>query len=500
MQPAPGRSSLRLLILLGATATFLAVTIAAGYMTRLSLVSSTAWVEHTDEVKLAIAGCRLDLEQAVGVAPVPEAVDALRSGEERVRTLTADNPRQQERVARALAATDQLGAGATHARGEVLRSLLAEMNAEEGALMVARAEDLAEARQRSATAFATGAALTLLFGALSILLLQRQHRSLARAHAELHGKQVLVESIVDSIGDGVMAINEAREFIVMNETARKMLGTTYPRDRLPVDWRSLVTATLEDGTPMRPEDGPLARAVRGERVDHLVYELRQNGKGAPPPAWISARARSVLDEQGRVVVGVVTMQDVTEQRRKDAQLRELSLTDELTKLHNRRGFLLLAEQHLRGAAREKAPFALLFVDLNGLKRINDELGHEFGDRAICDAARLLRSVFRDSDVLARLGGDEFVALLANVTPSTSRPLLDRLSEEIRKHNAHGGHAYRVSMSTGLSYYDPAHPLPLQELLAEADQRMYAAKRERSAASSPVVSPVPRDETKVRPSS
>jgi PleD family two-component response regulator len=97
-------------------------------------------------------------------------------------------------------------------------------------------------------------------------------------------------------------------------------------------------------------------------------------------------------------------------RRNAELLQSLSLIDELTQLKNRRGFFELAQQALKVAKREQCSMGLFFVDLNGLKQINDTFGHLAGDQALRDAAKVLQQTFRDSDILARIGGDEFVAL------------------------------------------------------------------------------------------
>ena len=99
--------------------------------------------------------------------------------------------------------------------------------------------------------------------------------------------------------------------------------------------------------------------------------------------------------------------DVTERKEQEQALRSLTIIDDLTKLYNRRGFLTLAERHLKLAVRKKTGVFLLFADLDGLKIINDTFGHLEGDRALIDAADILRASFRSADIIARLGGDEF---------------------------------------------------------------------------------------------
>jgi diguanylate cyclase (GGDEF)-like protein/PAS domain S-box-containing protein len=156
-------------------------------------------------------------------------------------------------------------------------------------------------------------------------------------------------------------------------------------------------------------------------------------------------------------------------------LEEASVTDELTGLLNRRGFLLIAEQEMRVAQRNKQKMVLFFADLNGMKAINDTLGHKVGDEALKATALLLRGVFRSSDVIARLGGDEYVVLATDAAATSGDIFANRLRELASEYNTKGG-AFVLSISVGTSIYDPMLPLSLEAMLAEADQGMYAHKQ------------------------
>jgi len=159
----------------------------------------------------------------------------------------------------------------------------------------------------------------------------------------------------------------------------------------------------------------------------------------------------------------------------DARLKRQSNTDELTGLNNRRGFLMLAEQQLKVAARANRQAMLVFADLNGMKAVNDTLGHEAGDALLRDAAKALRLTFRESDILARLGGDEFVALAIEPDGEAQDILEQRLQATVRKLNDDSGRLDPLSMSVGVCAWNPkVHPT-LQDLLAEADAKMYEAK-------------------------
>ncbi len=158
-----------------------------------------------------------------------------------------------------------------------------------------------------------------------------------------------------------------------------------------------------------------------------------------------------------------------------SELRELALDDELTGLRNRRGFMTLGEQALRSSDRSGTPLGLIFVDVNGMKIINDTLGHQEGDRALNDVAEVLRMTLRESDILARVGGDEFCALI-QVAPNISPQLVvDRVNQNLDEFHSARQRPYRLSLSVGVHLYNPEKPCSLDELMEHADQSMYRQK-------------------------
>ena len=163
-------------------------------------------------------------------------------------------------------------------------------------------------------------------------------------------------------------------------------------------------------------------------------------------------------------------------RKREAALEVVALRDELTGLYNRRGWFVLAEHELERARRQGTRRVLLFVDLDGLKQVNDALGHREGDRAIADAARVLTATSRSSDVVGRLGGDEFVLLLGEDGQSDGarRRLLDALAE----HNAGSGAGFELRLSVGAEVWFPDQACSLDELVRRADAEMYADKTSR----------------------
>jgi diguanylate cyclase (GGDEF)-like protein len=160
----------------------------------------------------------------------------------------------------------------------------------------------------------------------------------------------------------------------------------------------------------------------------------------------------------------------------EGEIRRLSLIDVLSGLNNRRGFFLHAEQTFKVAQRRHARSAVIFADIDGLKLVNDELGHEEGDNLIRDAAAVFRESFREADVVARLGGDEFVAYtLDDAQPEV---ILERLRANLHAFNLMQERPYRVEISTGIVQCDPATEQTLLNYVLLADQRMYTQKRRR----------------------
>lgn len=174
-----------------------------------------------------------------------------------------------------------------------------------------------------------------------------------------------------------------------------------------------------------------------------------------------------------------TIQHACVRHRKEREQMENAMFDELTGLYTRRSFMKLASNHRNIAERNRFGMALFFLDLDGLKAINDSLGHGAGDRAIKAAADLLRMTFRDSDLLARLGGDEFVSLAMNVLPDDILIIRKRLSANIKRFNLIGNQPYNLSLSVGAAYISHTCLKPMEELLNRADQNMYQDKRSKN---------------------
>lgn len=243
-------------------------------------------------------------------------------------------------------------------------------------------------------------------------------------------------------------------------------------------------------------------AVSGEPFTVEDYQAWE-GREASIPNEFFRRTLAVPLKAGGEVIGVINVADdqrtglfsadeirlvsmfaaqaaiAIQNARLYEQVQRLATLDELTGLYNRRGFFLLAEQIYRLAHRSSGDLVLFFIDVDHMKQINDQLGHKAGDQALLDAATVLRGTFRVTDVMARMGGDEFAVLAYPSVEANARQLINRLQSEVARFNTWAGRPFQLSLSAGCSSWNPGETTSLDDLMAQADLAMYAAKRTRS---------------------
>lgn len=217
------------------------------------------------------------------------------------------------------------------------------------------------------------------------------------------------------------------------------------------------------------------RITRGEAPDTAIIVLTGQDDDALGARVVREGAQDFLTK-GTFPIGSLgrSISYAIERHRHLQDLRRVSLLDELTGLFNRRGFLALSWHQLKVASRTKCPTTMLFFDVDGMKTINDTLGHKHGDAALVAVAEILRAGFRESDILGRVGGDEFCALLID-----DRRVLDplpRVRKCLETLNVSDRRPYPFSVSTGAVRYDPDHPCSVEELMERADRAMYCDKQ------------------------
>jgi diguanylate cyclase (GGDEF)-like protein len=206
--------------------------------------------------------------------------------------------------------------------------------------------------------------------------------------------------------------------------------------------------------------------LTGQHDEHLALEMVQ--AGAQDYLLKDNLNSSMLQ---RVIAYAI------ERQRMITNIRTLSLCDELTGLYNRRGFFTLAEQQVKIADRIKKKIFVFFIDLDRMKWINDNLGHAAGDAALTETAAILRETFRQSDIIGRIGGDEFIVLFVETSDvDSSERIQARLREAVQQHNAAAGRPFQLSLSVGITTYEPNSGVTLDQLVSQADHLMYEEKQ------------------------
>lgn len=182
------------------------------------------------------------------------------------------------------------------------------------------------------------------------------------------------------------------------------------------------------------------------------------------------RAEEIFVAASKLVAGII------ERKQLEKKLHDISISDELTGLLNRRGFITLAQKQLDLADRNRFMMTMFYIDVDNLKTVNDQYGHSVGDQIIIDMADILKKTFRTSDVIARMGGDEFVIFGMSDSESESDLVFSkRLQENLEIFNKKTTRLYRLSCSVGAAHYDPQLPESLDDILSRADTIMYEEK-------------------------
>ncbi len=251
---------------------------------------------------------------------------------------------------------------------------------------------------------------------------------------------------------------------LVGRTEEEMLATTFQAITHPEDFH-----THEDKTAL----------LLAWKIGHYALEKRYLRKDGAI-IWVNITVSSLWKPGEAPGRNIAVVQDITDRKRLEEEIREMSFRDQLTELYNRRGFITLTEQQLKAANRAKRPMRLTFIDCDDLKWINDTLGHEEGDKALVDTANVLRQTFRESDIVARIGGDEFAILSIDATDMNPEAFSKRLQQSIDEYNEKESRPYKLAMSWGTAIYDPESPMSLDKLMSSADELMYAQKKSKSS--------------------
>ncbi|BCK87191.1 hypothetical protein MIZ01_0962 [Sideroxyarcus emersonii] len=305
---------------------------------------------------------------------------------------------------------------------------------------------------------------------LEVKLFWQMVTNLKQTKGDLEKSQNQLQSIISNVMDGIITINESGEIQGFNPAAEDIFGYAQ-QEALGRNVRILVPEPQRSA-----HDAYIGRYLQsgesrilGVRGRELVA-VRKNGEEFPMEISIS---EMVLGGH-RYFIGIV--RDITERKRAEEKIAHLAHYDYLTDLPNRALFLDILDHSVALAKRNKNKAAVLFLDLDGFKQVNDTLGHDAGDQLLKGVARRLKETIRGSDTVARVGGDEFLLVLDNIgTNENAAQVAGKIIGALAEPFELAGEACRIGGSIGISMY-PDDSRETLRLIKQADEAMYLAKQ------------------------
>lgn len=303
-------------------------------------------------------------------------------------------------------------------------------------------------------------------GKLAVLSIIRDVTARIKADTALRESEYKLRTLVENMSEGLLHLDLDNRIVYTNDRFRKM--TSYSEEDLS---GQNALRLLFDAEGRETIGNSIKRKTEGVSENYEVQIRTANGSNL----WVLVGTVPTLDADGKLIGSMSVLTDITERKHAEEKLLHNAMHDSLTGLPNRALFL----EHLRRAMgrspRRKKTFAVLFLDFDGFKLINDSLGHQEGDKLLKMIAERLGSLVRGSDVVARLGGDEFTILLDELSQGKDVfYITDRINEVLRHPFDLGGREIYIGASIGIVLRDKRYKTP-DEMLRDADIAMYRAK-------------------------
>ncbi len=297
--------------------------------------------------------------------------------------------------------------------------------------------------------------------------------SLKAAQRKIIRQQKFQRAILEHIQDGIVACNARGQLIMFNRASREIHGcdlAQVPRE----EWTNYYQLYHADGvTPLETDEIPLVHAFHGQDV-HNQEMIVQSRNGERRELRVNGQA--MYDNDGGKIGAVVSLHDITDLNKARKKLHHLAYHDDLTGLANRRLFHDLLKQVISRAGRNRERTAVLFLDLDNFKQINDRYGHQAGDELLTELAASLCHRLRESDIFCRWGGDEFVIALPEIADSDMAcRAAKKICRVIQDDMADQYKVCGLSMSIGVAVY-PDNGTSPDNLIRQADMAMYLAKQ------------------------
>jgi diguanylate cyclase (GGDEF)-like protein/PAS domain S-box-containing protein len=286
-----------------------------------------------------------------------------------------------------------------------------------------------------------------------------------RAEKDLRRSEARYRALAGNLSYGICRCGLDGGFLEVNEAMIRMLGYESREELLALDLAREIIQDSGKRTQL------LGQSATNDRIDPFETEWERKDHAT---VKVRLSAREVVTEKGELEAYEVIAEDVTRQRELEDHLRRQAASDSLTGLANYRHLVDVLDGEIKRSQRTSREFALLFFDMDGLKRINDRYGHMVGGQALCRLADVLSSCCRGIDTPARFGGDEFAVVL----PETNARKAHQVAVRICASVANDSNGPKLSVSVGVAVY-PQDGDTIEKLLREADSALYSMKQQRN---------------------
>ena len=305
-----------------------------------------------------------------------------------------------------------------------------------------------------------------------ILGVSRDITERKKAEEELKKSEEQVRLLLNSTAEAIYGIDLQGNCTFANPSCLRILGYADMKQLLGKNMHSLIHHSYPGGTPMLVEDCRMYRALLEDKGEHAEDEVfwRADGTGFPVEYWSYPEIVN-----GKIYGAVVAFIDITERKHAEEQIKHLATHDLLTDLPSLRLAKDRMSVAINMARRYKKAAAVMFIDLDGFKAVNDTLGHDAGDYVLIQVAKRLLSCVRETDTVARVGGDEFLIIASEInTPDNAALIAEKVIQLVSKPVFFKGRQAVVGTSIGIALF-PDHGEDMDQLIKLADEAMYKVK-------------------------
>ncbi|MGM0445597.1 MAG: diguanylate cyclase domain-containing protein [Bacillota bacterium] len=295
-------------------------------------------------------------------------------------------------------------------------------------------------------------------------------RELTKTNKELEWQKERYFATLKSIGEGVIALQCDNKIRFVNQAAYNIFNTEKNLEGkylLEQDIKVVDNNGSEIFNKLLDKICKVSKTIKKEDVKLISF-----GKKTPIDLTLSA-----IESKDKKLLGIVmVISDITLKKKHEEKLKKLADTDQLTDIMNRRMGLKYLDKQIARVKREDIPLTVCFIDINGLKNINDKYGHNEGDKLLEIVAKILEGNIRDTDAAARLGGDEFLLIFSDSNEDDISDVWSRIEEKIDKWNQNTDKPYNISLSHGFAQKVKGDELTSDDLIERADKKMYEDKK------------------------